>query len=274
MLLLLAAAACERAEPTPPPPREPKPDPVQQARAEFEVLPDGAAGTHKLYSRGDFAADLSIEEQFDEGDFIGRLRTLFGPRDGDQYVLRHRKTGFVITAYCGKSGPAFGAQTTDDAAAARRKAADPTLAAPPQPADFREMQLYVKHVSDAEAGPELAATIAHLDALVEAVPPADWEKTEYYDEAPGVYRVGAKQGHAFNIELPAAEAFEFLAKSESDEALLEFYVAHPDELASQRPRALAAFHRFVAAAKRSTGEMREALLAEARELAKELGTTM
>ena len=108
----VALCACERAEPTPAP--EPNPDPVQQARAEFELVPgDLAGGTHKLYSRGDFAPGLSIEQQFDEGDFIGRLRTLFGAREGDDYVFRHKQTGYIVTAYSGDSGPSYGGGPLD-----------------------------------------------------------------------------------------------------------------------------------------------------------------
>ena len=314
VLLLLALAACERAGSTakkPPPPTPVKPDPIQQAHDEFELLPaDYAVGTHKLYSRGDFmASDAALEDQFDEGDFIGRLRTLFGPREGDEYVFRHKATGFIITAYAGNSGPAFGGgaryqgklpppdpkalmqaafDKPADPAVAARKAADPVLARAGQaPRDYKDLQEISRHMADAEAGPELAGAIKRLNALLDAVPPADWQKTMFYDEAPGVYRIGAKNGHSFNEELPAADAFAWLAKDaesrdpkerdelggipfDADSAVLMFYTEHEDELRDQRPRALAAYQRLLVEAKSYTGDLRGSLLDEARDYAGKL----
>ena len=314
VLLLLALAACERAGSTskkPPPPAPVKPDPIQQARAEFELLPaDYAVGTHKLYSRGDFMpADADLEQQFDEGDFIGRLRTLFGATADDEYVFRHKSTGYVITAYAGKSGPSFGGgaryqgalpapdpkalmqaafDKADDPAVAARKAADPLLAkGSPTPRDYRDIQEYSRHLADAEAGPELAGAIKRLNALIDVVPPADWQTTMFYDEAPGVYRIGAKNGHSFNEELPASDAFSWLIKDaesrdpkerdelggipfDADSAVLVFYSEHADELRDQRPRALAAYQRLLTEAKSYTGDLRNSLLDEAREYAGKL----
>jgi hypothetical protein len=87
---------------------KPIPNAPAIARDEFQILPrSNGAGTSKLYSRRDF---LPVDDPraFDEGDFIGRLRALFGPAEGDEYVLRHRATGFVITAYSAQSGPSYG----------------------------------------------------------------------------------------------------------------------------------------------------------------------
>jgi len=311
-LLLLALCACEHAESTAkkPPPTPVKPDPIQQAHDEFELISsDYAVGTSKLYSRGDFMTNAPIEAQFDEGDFIGRLRTLFGAREGDEYVFRHKATGFIITAYSGKSGPSFGGgprfhgalpaadpkalmdaafHRTEDPAVAARKAADPILAKGAQaPTDYRDIQEYSRHLADAEAGPELSGAVRRLEALIDAVPPADWQKTMFYDEAPGVFRIGAKHGTSFNEELPASDAFEFLAKDaesrdpkerdelggipfDADSAVLSFYTEHEDELRDQRPRALAAYKRLIAEAKSYTGDLRETLLEEARDLAGKL----
>jgi hypothetical protein len=315
VLLLVALVACERADSgakkPPPPPAPVKPDPIKQARDEFELIPaDYSVGTHKLYSRGDFLPrDTDLEQQFDEGDFIGRLRTLFGAQPGDEYVLRHKATGYVITAYSGNSGPSFGGGAryqgalpppdpkalmqaaftkVDDPAVAARKAADPVLAKGAQTStDGSDIQSYARHLSDAEAGPELKAAVVRLNALLDAVPPADWEKTMFYDEAPGVYRIGAKGGHSFNVELPAADAFAFLAKDaesrdpkehdelggipfDADSAVLSFYTEHEDELRDQRPRALAAYKRLIAEAKSYTGDLRETVLDEARDYAAKL----
>ncbi len=283
-LILLALAACEHADKAPPrpapPPAPAKLDPVQQARAEFEVVsPDLAAGTSKVYARGDFMASASIEDQFDEGDFLGRMITLFGPRDDHAWVLRHKKTGLIVTAYAGTSGPAYGAALRlDDPAVEKRKAADPLLAKnpadPTQPLDWSAMKTYSKHLGDAEAGPELAGVVARLDALVSQVRPADWEKTEFYDEEPGVYRIGAKGGESFNDALPPHDALAFLLRNadakdagvSAYEAVLLFYSAHKDELAPERPRVLASYRRFVAAANKAEPEIRDALLDEARAL--------
>jgi hypothetical protein len=314
VLLLLALAACERAGSTakkPPPPTPVKPDPIQQARAEFELLPaDYAVGTHELYSRGDFMpGDADLEQQFDEGDFIGRLRTLFGATADDEYVFRHKATGYVITAYAGKSGPSFGGgaryqgalpppdpkalmkaafDKPEDPAVAARKAADPLLAnGSPTPRDYRDIQEYSRHLADAEAGPELAGAIKRLNALLDAVPPADWQTTRFYDEGPGVYRIGAKNGESFNEELPASDAFNWLAKDaesrdpkerdvlggipfDADSAVLMFYSEHAGELRDQRPRALAAYQRLLTEAKSYTGDLRKSLLDEAREYAGKL----
>lgn len=283
LLVLIALAACEHADRATPPPAPPPPvklDPVHQARAEFEVVsPDLAAGTSKVYSRSDFLPDASIEDQFDEGDFLGRMIALFGPRADHEWVLRHKKTGLIVTAYAGKSGPAYGAALhLEDPAVSQRKAADPLLAKPPmdgkQPLDWKAMRTYAKHLADAEAGPELAGAIGRLDALVSQVSPADWEMTEFYDEEPGVYHIGAKGGESFNEALPTAEALEFLlhaaeakdADASADEAVLLFYSSHKDELAAAKPRVLASYRRFVAAANRAEPDLHAAMLDEAREL--------
>lgn len=323
--LLLAAvaavAACERAESSaprhaPPPPR---PDPVQQARAEFELIPaDYAVGTSKLYSRGDFMAQPFSKEALDEGDFIGRLRTLFGPQADDEYVLRDKKTGYVITAYSAQSGPSYGggpryagalpdkdprallrgamdrAQDHQREVAARIKA-DPLLAkGPPQmhpgedpQAEIRAQAAYTKRFEDASAGPELAAAVTRLNQLVDAVRPADWEKTAFYDEEPGVYHIGVAHGHSFDDELPARAALAWLLDRaehqdpkqrdalggipfQDDLDAVDFYSDHAGELADARPRVAAACMRLVAAAKTYQGDLRDELLSQARTLADSL----
>ena len=268
--MLLALAACEHAEPTakkaPPPP--PKPDPVQQARAEFELVSeDQAAGTSKLYSRGDFLPDsASLVDGIDEGDFIGRLRTLFGPVKDDDYVLRDKHTGLIVTAYSGSSGPSYGG-VSDQAGREARRAADPILEGKlPNPGDAREYRLYMRHLDDAIAGPAAAALVARLDAFVSAVPPADFQETKYYDEEPSVYTFGAKDGQSFEEDLPPEQALAFLLQSGADEAVLMYYAEHKDELTDQKPRVVAVYRRFVAAAKKADPEMRDALLDEARHL--------
>lgn len=107
----LALGACGRRSPTDRVTAAPdpvQPDPVKQAREDFELVAAASAGgTSRLYSRGDFLP-TGDARAFDEGDFIGRLRTLFGPAPGDLYVLRDRKTALVVTAYSAKGGPVYG----------------------------------------------------------------------------------------------------------------------------------------------------------------------
>lgn len=326
LALALALCACEHADPankappTPPPtpPTPTKPDPIQQARDEFEQLPDAySVGTHKLYGLGELMPDAGPDVQFDEGDFVGRLRTLFGAREGDNYVLRHKKTGYVLTAYSGSSGPSFGGgarypgalpppdekallqaslQTGLDPAAEARKKADPVLAkgdpytqgSPDHPVDLHAMNVYMKHLDDAEAGPELAAAVERLHTLMRAVPPADWERTYFYEDDPAVVHVGAKHGESFSEELAPADAFAYLAK-QADAAdpnardengsidawpetnLLLYYSAHAQDLAAEKPRALVAYRHFLVAAKTQPADMRGEMLEEARGFAKDLG---
>jgi hypothetical protein len=276
-LLLLALTACEHAETADKkqPPAPPKPDPVQQARAEFELLPaDSAAGTSKLYSRGVFMPDAGLADEMDEGDFIGRLRTLFGPRDGDDYVLRHKKTGLIITAYCGDSGPSYGG-TPDEVGRDARMKADPMLKGElPPMTDVKQYRIYERHLDDAIAGPERGAVIARLDALVSLVPPADWSTVKYYEDGPTVYRVGAKGGHSFEEDLPPAESLDFLLHAAetddrdglADEAVLAYYAEHKDELSGEKPRVVASYRRFLAAANKADSQMRSVMLDEARNL--------
>ena len=284
-LLLLVLLACERATqppPPPPPPAPPKPDPIRQARDEFELLsPAAAAGTSKIYARGDLLPKATVQQQFDEGDFLGRLITLFGPRDDHMWVLRHKKTGQIITAYAGASGPAYGGVLhLDDPAVAARTAADPWIAKPAGGAiasddTWESMRIQALHLEDAQAGPELATVAHRLDALVSQVAPADWELTRYYAEEPAVVHIGAKGGHSFNDELPPADALAFLldiaARNDAAgggmyEPALVYYAAHKAELADQKPRVLAAYRRYVAAAKRASPGLRSEMLAEARQL--------
>lgn len=280
LLALLALAACEHAEPTtkkvPPPPL--KPDPVQQARAEFELVSEAeAAGTSKLYSRGSFLpASAAMVDGFNEGDFIGRLRTLFGPRDGDEYVFRDKQTGLIVTAYSGASGPSYGGAENDAAGREARIKADPLLeGTPPPPTDIAQYRLYQRHLDDAVAGPAYAAVIARLDALVSAVPPADWSAVKYFEDGQSAYRVGAKDGEAFEEDLPAADTLAWLEaqpkSAEYDGAIISNYLEHIDELAAHKPEAMAALAHLAALAKAETDpEMRELLRDQVKELGAQL----
>jgi hypothetical protein len=79
-------------------------------RDDFERLPpDAGRGTTKLFARSDLWGAPDPERAFSEGDFIGRLITLFGKPDADGgFVLRHKQSGLVITAYSAANGPTYG----------------------------------------------------------------------------------------------------------------------------------------------------------------------
>jgi hypothetical protein len=77
---------------------------------DFERLPpEEGRGTTKLFSRSDLWGAPNPERAYSEGDFVGRLITLFGKPDADGgFVLRHKPSGLVVTASCGASGPVYG----------------------------------------------------------------------------------------------------------------------------------------------------------------------
>lgn len=261
-VVLLTLAACEHAGPTP----SPKPDPIKLVRDEFELLPaSAAAGTSPLCSRI-VAIDGNPVAEYDEGDFVGRLRTLFGPRDGDTYPLRYKKSGVIITAFSNPDiGPYYGG--TAEAGFEARRAADPVVKAD-QPPPGVSNAVYVQHECVALAGPKNAAAIARLDALISQVPPSDFSETEYSDAE--VFRIGAKGAQSFHITVPAAEGMAFvLARTrpdayEPDVAVIEYYLAHAGELpADTKPKALAALAHVEALAKQiEDPEEREDVLDE------------
>jgi hypothetical protein len=308
-LCLLALAACER----PSAPSPTAPDPVHAARTEFELV-DGAyrAGTSKLYSRGDFFDDPFSRAALDEGDFIGRLQTLFGPQPGGEYVLRHKATGFIITAYSAQSGPSFGGgprypgalpapdargdldQIVADAPAiAARMAADPVVAAgdpagevgaartpSERAAALKKLGAYDRHLADLRAPVGFPVVAARLDALVEAVPPADWDRTGYDEDSETVVHVGAAHGASFSDELDASASLTYLlANAEAarpaagsdpdrsyvlDEYVIDFYLAHAADLAAFAPRVRAAWDRFARLARAEDDELRDLLVTRAR----------
>jgi len=207
-----------------------------EARAEFELVSqDFVTGTSKCYSRGDLLP-LGDRKAMSEGDFIGRLRALFGPVPGDEYVLRDRATGAIVTAYSMQSGPSYGcgpvlakgakplsaregfaAMYEGSAARKKRLDADPVIAkgasvdwskidlrsaSPTEVTALRAKEhTWFNHFEDVAAPPAAAAAIARLDALVERVRPADFEATRYYADTATVYQVGASGGVAFEHDL-------------------------------------------------------------------------
>jgi hypothetical protein len=180
------------------------PDIVEQARKELEVLPaEYNRWTSKLYARGDL---LPLDDPRGRSavDFVGRLRALFGQMERDEYVFRHRATGFVVTAFIDQSGasyggapkfptrlPALGSSPTQaelfDAARAQaaRIQADPLLSKG-RAIDWDEYDLstisaedltalrerehaWRRRFADVAAPPGFAEVVARLDELLNAV---------------------------------------------------------------------------------------------------------
>lgn len=128
---------------------------AEQARAEFEILSrDYAAGTSKLHDRGNFLPLDDMRAWFAK-DFMGRLRVLFGPAKPGGYVLRHRATGILITAYSAQSGPSYGGGP-------RYPGELPPPGMPPGAEMFREQQARVARI---EADPVLSKGL-----------PVDWSQ--------------------------------------------------------------------------------------------------
>jgi hypothetical protein len=278
---------------------------VTAARDEFEVLPRAYnAGTSKLYSRADFLP-LDDPRGRSEADFIGRLRALFGPVDDDQYVLRHRATGFIVTAYSAQSGPSYGggpcypgelaepdpSRLLGDLFAAgqergARVQADPVLAQgrPMTRVDFRSLgadelralreedHAWTRRFHDVAAPPGLAAVVARLDQLVEAAQPADWEAIRYWSDEPLVYRVGVRGGAVIDEELPAREGLEWLLEqaehNERDERALRYWVHNARRgmrIEAALPRVQAMWFRSIAQTKSLPLNFRDLWLAQARD---------
>ena len=204
-VVLLTLTACEHAGPTPPP----NPDPIKLVHDEFELLPaSAAAGTSPLCSRTFTPADNPLVI-YDGADLVGRLRTLFGPRDGDTYPLRYKKTGVIITALSNEViGPYYGA--TPEPGEDARRAADPVLKTDHPPPGVSDA-VYHRHECAAVVGPKNAAAIARLDALVAEVPLADYAETQYSDA--DVWRIGAKGGESFRTRCPPPRAWRSCSRA-------------------------------------------------------------
>ena len=188
----------------------------------FEVLPASA---------GSGATDEATARITNQGDFVGRLITLFGPRGDHDYVLRDRATGVVIVAY------AFSTPG------------------------------YAVVLHDKPVTPDVTAAIARLEALVASARPADWQTTVFRDRA--VYRIGVEKQRAFEHELPPDEALTFLldrvktaqradAVFNAGSDAIEYFLAHARELSAQRPRVLEALDRMRASAQQLSPGVRDA----------------
>lgn len=269
------------------------------ARAEFDlVTPDLFDPTVAMYPRSDFLPlGESDKLNFDEGDFLGRGRTLFGPPNvpaKDGYVLRHKRTGMIVTLFVvGERGwygavPRNQGLITDERFAAWNAllAADPILAkGPPTMSDFPDEtskafwdadRVYHRRLDDVSAGQAIAEAVARLDALMSAIKPAAWETTLYDRKGMDVVHVGARDGASFRESLADVPAIDWLLahantttdrdqQEEYDSAVLALLRDSP-ELVGYRERARPSLVRFEAAAAAETDvDLRERLQQEARE---------
>ena len=271
-LALVCLFACERVQPDDrrEPPAPVKPDPIRDARAQFELLAGAdaeRAPDSVFYARGDLLGGWYDPRAGDVGDFIGRLRALFGPVPGDDYVLRDRATRVVVVAHARNGEPMFvgGTWLGDAAELARERAAgsahmaaDPVLQGPlPTDLSTPEQATWSLHMSDAYASPALQRAVRRLDALVEAVPPADWDRLEYSADQNTVDRVGARRGSSFDEELPPdqgmAYVLEVAERASGDDLVsagayaLHYYFWHAADLAAYTPRVRAQWERYAQA---------------------------
>lgn len=230
-------------------------DEAMRARDDFELAPDAyALGTYQLFHRNLFLP-LDSRLAYDEGDWIGRLRAVFGARANDSYVFRHEPTGFLVTAYFGKGGAAFGGSSyriegalsprgradaglfsPEDDARAARIAADPILAAKSPrdralahyqgklPAELfasralREAdRAWDLHFARVAAPPGSAPVIERLAAILEAVTPVEWSGLRYWADGGEVIRVGLRNNASFSETLPAAEGLAALLAAAENE---------------------------------------------------------
>jgi hypothetical protein len=200
-------------------------------RAEdFERLPPAyAAATTRLCARAAFL-EPGDPKVWSAGDFLGRARALFGaPDPGDLWVLRHKKSGVVLTLSSAAGGPAFGGgpvyagalpppdpvqlRTENFEANRRRAAASPQ----PGPAEQALVQAALRagRLQEAQArlcrsaAPAGFATLAEsLERLLDKARPADFESVREGRDA-RLVRIGVRRGQSFLEPLSAEESLAY-----------------------------------------------------------------
>ena len=184
---------------------------------DFERLPrDHAAGTSKIYSRGDLLDDDDTRRGMSPGDFLGRLVTLFGPPDPiGGYVLRHRASGLVLSAYSAQSGPAYGGAGVHDldmaafsAASADYQAANSALMGTKTPEEtarlVRARRAAVLRMSDLRAPAGMPEIVRALEALLAKTPLTDFAIEDGHGDF-GTYVVGVRNGKPFEEKVKASK---------------------------------------------------------------------
>ncbi len=179
---------------------------------DFERLPPEAGrGTSKLFSRSDLWGAPDPERAYSEGDFVGRLITLFGKPDADGgFVLRHVPSGLVVTASCGASGPVYGGfarpmpGTRADLEKAKDEwaAMDVKLAASLGTGELPTLDMLEsrkalwRKLAEMSAPEGYADVVDLLEQLVGAAPLTDYERIDDTGDL-GPHRVGVRNGEPF-----------------------------------------------------------------------------
>jgi hypothetical protein len=194
LALALLLSACSSKEEAPPPPPPPPAEPA--SASEFQRVDAGFAfGTSQLRARWDLDDKGEVDRaKMSVGDFYARLNSVFGEPStvddaGFSYVLRHAKTGLIITAYSAGAGPAYGGGYRVDEGAK-----------PPQP----EAALGLVAQAGREP-PGFLAAVKRLESVLAAAPLAGCSIT--YRVEGTTLRSGARGGIAFDEALPSSEAF-------------------------------------------------------------------
>lgn len=169
--------------------------------------PHEAMGRSKVYSRRDLTGETDPRLAFSAGAFLGPLVTLFGPPDPfGGYVLRHRASGLVFTAYSAQSGPSYGgAVRTPDPEAFREaseayQASSAVLARARSPeelaAGFEAQRIAVLRMSDLRAPEGMPEIVRALERLLARTPLGDFELKDAHSDF-GTYVVGVRGGVPF-----------------------------------------------------------------------------
>jgi hypothetical protein len=170
--------------------------------------------------------------------------TLFGvPDPGGEFVLRHRASGAVITAYSAQSGPSYGGGGGDIPAHIRHQElrATPAIIALEDEARDIAIRCYDLKRSKAERArlharrreltrrisehcdpPGYWAAVERLEKLIAAAPPSDYSTIDESGDS-GVRRVGVRDGQPFDELFSLAETMELYldriaAATSADEA--------------------------------------------------------
>jgi hypothetical protein len=187
------------------------------------VGPEQGRGTTRLFARSELWDFPDPERARSEGDFLGRLVSLFGAPDGDGFVLRHEPTALIVTAYAIESGPAYGGHHAEERADELVRVEDewganevqllataetgemPSLALLETRMKLRRRLLVLR-------APRYAPVVEALETLIQAAPLTDYARIDDSGDA-GPQRVGVEGGAPFRRRLEPSEALtHYLAR--------------------------------------------------------------
>jgi hypothetical protein len=182
---------------------------------DFERLPpDAGRGTSKLFARSDLWAAPDPERAYSEGDFVGRLITLFGKPDADGgFVLRHAPSGLVVTAYSAANGPTYGGFARALASMQHTRAdlekmkdewaaLDVKLVASLGTGELPSLDMLEsrkalwRRLAEMSAPEGYADVVEALEGILEETPLADYERIDDTGDL-GPHRVGVRDGKPF-----------------------------------------------------------------------------